>query len=320
MDGKGFAYLLTVSILLGVIILVFLTVNHYTHTDEQEIVQLRIQSMNNFIIDFNKDIHRASYIAGFRAMLALEDYVSSNSIFLNDTEVYFKEAFYNGTIDGTHVPIMNDSTLFLYIDKVNEIADDIGLHSNISVINITLNQSSAWAIDVYVYATVTVLDSRDLASWAFNKTYKTEIPIFDLRDPLYSHFTSNRIPNPIRKLDDVDLVNFSDNDTTNLITHINNSYYRASTSAPSFLQRFSNNISPSPFGIESIVNIETFSDQELTVYSDRIKVDYMYFNDESVGTLICNISTVPESWKVILPYDRLNLYNLSGINYSTSCP
>lgn len=318
-NNKAFTYVLTVSFLIIVLLVIFLTFNKYSYQDRQELHQVRIRSMNDFITDFDQDIHRATYIASFRTLLALEDHVSSQATFFDNTEDQFAETFFFGTINGTNVSIMNDSSMEVYLEKVNQIAADVGLVSSLDVLNVTLNHSDPWTIAVFVTLTIQINDTAGTASWQFNETYKTEVSIFDLRDPLYSYHSANKIPNTIRVLNESDLVDPETNDTTNLIRHINDSYYRASSHAPTFLQRFENNLSAQPYGIESIVNLKALSDQDIEVFVDRIKVDYMYFNDIENDS-ICDIDTMPANWHIILPDNRIDLYNLSTISYSTSCP
>lgn len=318
-NRKGFAYIITVSFLVVIILTVFLTLQQYTYQDKQDAYEMRIRSLDDFITDFDSDIHRAVYITSFRTLLAMEDMVATSGTFVNNTEDLFSEIFVNGTLNGTSLDIMNDSSMSDYLTKVNILAGKIGIRSNITLINVTLSQSSPWNVDVFLTLNLEINDTRGLASWSFNHTYETAVPIYDLRDPIYSSFTANRVPNTIRYLDVPFFVNDSDNDTANFIMHANDSYYVASTSAPSFLQRFENNVSASPYGIESLVNVETISDQELEVYSNRVKVDYIYFNDISVSNVSCNFTNVPSSLYVVLPQNRLTLYDLDGLNYSTSC-
>ncbi len=327
LNRKGFTYLITVSILAVIIIFVFLSSSRYTFQDKQEVYANRVILMDDFITDFNEDIHRATYISSFRSLLALEGYIATPpSIFFNDTEEAFKEAFFNGTIDGTFAPLLNDSSFSDYLLKINDIASQIGLASNIAVLNIELNQSTPWTIDVVVYTEVNVTDLKGVASWYFTQAYVTEVPIYDLRDPLYIVFTG--FSNAVAKFDEPFLVNTSNNDTTNLLRFLNGSdysahpgsYYIPNPNAPSFLQRFENNLSAHPQGIESIVNVGVLSAQGIDVYNDRIKTDYIYFNDLAGGKL-CEVDGVPESYYFVIPKNSAAFYEVDGLTYNNAtCP
>lgn len=321
-NTKGFAYLLTASFIVVVLLVVFLTLNKYKYQDRQNMYEQRIRLVDDFINNFDEDIHRATYITSFRTLLALEDHIAQNGVFLNNTELLFAQLASNGTLNGTNPSLLINSTLNDYLDKVNSLASSVGIHSNFTLVNITLYQSSPWEVSVVILLDIEVNDTKGLASWSFRKSYLTKVPIYDLRDPLYSHFTSNRVPNTIRRLSVPFLINDSDNDSSNLITHLNESYYLASSFAPSFLQRFENNLSPSPYGIESVVNINILSDQDLEVFPNRAKLDYIYFNNISQSNLTCNFNIIPSDLYTVLPMSHLALYDLDTLNsadYSTSC-
>jgi len=321
-NKKAFAYLISASILSLVIIFVFLMASKYSFQDKQEVQQNRIKLMDDFISDFNQDIHRATFIASFRTLLALEDYIAVEGEFFNNTEDIFKETFFNGTIAHEPAPLLNESSFSDYLLKVNALAQQIGLESSINVTKITLFHADPWHISVIVHAQVYVADSRNIAAWHFEKNYTTLIPIYDLRDPLYSTFTDNLVPNTVRRFDAPFLVNVSTNDTTYLQAHIDNSYYLASPLAPSFLQRFENNITPHPYGIESIVNVADISLQTDGdfVYENRIKVDFIYFNDLSYPK-ICSVDGITPSSYFVISENRKDLYEVGGLSYqNTTCP
>ncbi len=321
-NKKGFTYLVTATILATIIIFVFLSTNRYTFQDKQDIYESRVKLMNDFVTDFNQDVHRATYISSFRALLSLEDYIASTSAgFFNNTATAFEEAFFNGTINQTNVTLMNASSFSDYLARVNFLASQIGLRANITVLNITLSQEDPWKITVAVHTKVNISDTKHVASWHFEKTYTTQVPIFDLRDPLYSKFTENTVPNTVREAPFLFLVNTSDNDTTNLQLLANKSYYIASTNAPSFLQHFENNNTPSPYGIQSIVNIGDIAAQDKDVYENRIKVDFIYFNDLG-GVKLCNVTGLPASLYFVIPQNEATTYEVDGLSYSnaSACP
>ena len=320
LNKKAFTYVVTASVLGVLLIVVFLTTISTSYQEKQDVLSTRIRAMNDFILDFKQDVHRANFIAAFRALLALEDHIASTGDFVEDIDQSFKETFVNGTINGNNVTLMNGSSLSEYILRVNALANQVGINTNITVTNVILNQSNPWSVDVNVFADVNISDTRNIASWSFSEMYTTNVPIDNLRDPLYSTFTANKLPNTIRFLDVEFLVNTTDNDTTNLVEHANASYYIASEFAPTFIMRFENQTNASPNGIESLVNIDRLSDQELEVYSERSKVDFIYFNNLAVNGTICNVENVSADLYFIIPDDRDELYEVDGLNYSTSCP
>ena len=84
--------------------------------------------------------------------------------------------------------------------------------------------------------------------------------------------------------------------------------------------RFENNTNADPNGIESIVNLKTLSDQDIEVYTTRIKVDYIYFNNLG-GSKICNVQNVPSDYNFVITSNRINLYQIDGlVHQSVGCP
>jgi hypothetical protein len=314
---KGFTYLIT-SIFLGAIIFAVIVANDsHFFRDKQNIDSQRLIYVNDFVKGFNQDYERAISIASFRTMVALEDYVASTGTFLNDTESSFRETVYNGSIGGIPSSIMNNSAIKDYIAKVEEISSRLGMEINVTVNEIQLSQSSPWQLDVRATTEIKIVDSSDMAIWHYNKTFLSKVPIDNLRDPIYSVYTYNRLSNTIRKSNFTYLISPL-NETDNLKLHIENGYYISSNKSPNFIMRFENNITPDLNGIESIVNINTISDQDIVVYPSRIKVDYIYFNDITAPK-ICNIQDIPQTYEFVLTSDRVDLYQVGNLTYSLSC-
>jgi len=316
-NKKGFTYIVVASLVVVVALLIFTTNERYTLQDKQAIHAAKVRSLNDFVASFNQDIVRASYISSFRALVALEDYVATNGVYLTDMNESFREVFYYGTIDGDPHPLMNDSSLSDYINRTNILAHSVGLSVEANVSRIALTHINPWTIQVEIEVDANITDRDNLAYWSFNKTYYADVPIYNLRDPLYSVNTNNKVPNTIRQLNVTELVT-DDNDTTNLLELINGSYYLASEDAPSFLNRFEGKTDPDPNGIESIVFISALSDQNIDVYEDRVKVDYLYFTDTGYSER-CDFDGVPANYYFVIPADKLDLYEVSGLNYSTTC-
>ncbi|MGM5481391.1 MAG: hypothetical protein ACQESE_03190, partial [Nanobdellota archaeon] len=196
-NKKGFAYLISVIILLSILLLVFFTNNDYSYQDEQQLYKSRVITINDFIHDFNQDMVRATYIASFRSMLALEDQITSTGVFFDDLESHFKIAIYSGRVNGSLDSVLEGSTIQDYLSNVNHIANKVGISVDAIVNSIDLDQTDPWHVDVYVDTQVEVRDDKGVAKWRFNKTYFTTVPIYDLRDPLYGVYTDNKIPNTI---------------------------------------------------------------------------------------------------------------------------
>lgn len=345
LDKKGIFYLILTSIFIALMIVIFLAYKEYTFTDRQKVFETRIITISDFIRSIDTDSKRVIYISGFRSLIAIEDYVArSGNYTFNNTEELFRVAFYNGTVNGTVVDVLKDATYLDYLNKLRVIAGMVGLDINISVPNITgiiLYQESPWQVIVNVTVQINLTDQKGLARWDFDKTYSANVSILSIRDPVYSVETHGLVPNPIRMTNITDVTQGfvgSGNDTTNLIKHVNDSYYVNNSLAPSFLMRLKGNFSNSSCcGIESFVNLQRLSDQGLVINSSRSVIDYIYFSNdvniteygnrtvtEYYNKTFCNVKNMP-IWFVIdaRHVDPLREPNqpdyIEYLNY-TNCP
>lgn len=312
---KAIFYMFTVIVFLGIMILIMYTYQSYSIRDRQESIEIRIRSMNDFINDFNNDVHRSTRISATRALIALEDHVSLNGEYFSDLDEFrdtFKEVFYYGSINGTNHSLMEDSSFKDYESKVSSNAKNTGMDFFINVSDIKLEQDDPWNVLVIIDAHIKLNDSSKLAYWDFNRSFITKVPIDGLRDPLYSVNTLGRLQNTIIKANTTDFVDGTN--TSNLLLHVKNGYYIESSSAPSFLMRFYDDLSSSPYGIESLIDIEKISNQGLTVDESSPVVDYKYFSG-TYNADACEIQNMPEWFKLEVS-DLIN-YDLVGLNYTT---
>ncbi len=316
---KGFAYIVSASLILLVVLFTFLAVQRPMHTERQEAYESRIRTMNDFVESVNKDLERVSFISAFRTLMALEDDIGNRGEFIEDIDESFRETFMYGTIQGAEVPLMNDTSVEEYEERINLIAGTMGIKIDLNVTRIELYHTDPWNVEVNITTIVNISDMHGEVYWEYEEKTNARLPIRNLRDPLYAVHTLNRLPNTVRELNATYLVS-PENDTSNLQEHINQSYYLASPYAPSFLMRFEGNNSASPYGIESIVNIHELSAQDLTVYPDRAKIDYVYFNNIDESPYICNVESISLESYFVIPSNRQTLYEVSGLDHSTNCP
>jgi hypothetical protein len=114
------------------------------------------------------------------------------------------------------------------------------------------------------------------------------VPITDIKDPLYSVGTLGRSPNPVRGSNVSRPYITAGGNPTRFLTLVNTSVYVADPDAPSFLMRFTGNLSPSPYGIQSLINLETFRAQGFVPDPCRSIVDYRYFNGSTAPNRYIN--------------------------------
>jgi hypothetical protein len=325
MRKKGVLFTIVVIIFVAVIIILAQSRFRTTITDKQQRYESRIITMNDFLLSFHQDAERAIYISAFRTFIALEDYVSKKAVFLNNTDYYFQQIFYNGTIedDNTTFEIMNASTFYDYQRKVNEIAGDVNLGFDSEVDQISLSMRDPWTATVQVTIRVNLTDRAGVASFFQNTTISADIPIIDLRDPLYSARTQGKLPTQVKKTNITLFVNDTGNinDTSLLQYHLNHSLYINSSRAPNFLMRFENNLSPDVNGIESLVNLQVLADQGYIISdNNRSVVDYIYFGESDTDNY-CNIQNMifpPENW-FIIDKAHSEIYQVNTTLTHTNC-
>ncbi len=324
-NKKGFLYLFLGITFLTLFAFLFLTYNEHAFQDKQTVVTTRIRSMDDFIVDLHSDLDRAAFISGYHAMLAVESYAVDNGFFANQSamELAFAEAFMNGTIDGASFPVMENSSFSEYLSRVEYQASLIGLTLHLTLTNVSIKQATPWALHVLFTSAVRLDDLSGIASWSFTANFETNVPIMGLIDPLYSVNTNGDVPATINNftLPPEGFVDASNN-TEQLKLVSQGYFFRESNSSPIFLQRFTNDLSPSDLGIESLVDLPTINTLHGSVLKDRSIVDYIYFSSSPNTTTdrcqIQNMNLPPDDW-FRLDAAHMDDYELDAMT-SVPCP
>jgi len=271
-------------------------------------LELRIDTMEDFLQNLEKDISRSLYISSFRSLLAFEQHIVNTGEFLSSTEV-FSELIRNGTLYNNSIIVMQDSTFDAWLLKISTEASKVNIIADFKIHNISIYQDNPWEVKSKVELEIHIQDIGKIAEWRINKSITSAISIQGFEDPLYIVNGFGRLTNNINKTPYLNFV--SGNDPSNLISHANKSYYAANTNAPSFLQRLVNDSSPSPYGIESMVNLEMVSGRSLPLYTSSSIIDYLYWQGIESGDY--RLNNTP-SWMRI-DASHLSNYNASGIAY-----
>jgi hypothetical protein len=273
----------------------------FRYTEKSLVVSNRVHTINNFIRDFESDLDREMYIGGFRTFLSIHRYMRQSEDFLDDVDQTFFEMFVNGTYNGTIIELLREegvsSDLMSWKDRVNEEAAKMNIRVDIAPRSLELVQVTPWIIRANLHMDVNVSDIRGLAMWTFNKTYSHDFEIEGFEDPLYTIYTEGKITYLVNRTRFTSFVHPVTNSTYNLSYHINETMYRESGTAPSYLMRFEGNLSNSTVGIESIVDFLQFNKQNIPV-RNKTQVDYLYFNTASHPPEYCNIQNMPYWFRI----------------------
>ena len=276
-EKKAMFFTIIAILLVTSSILSFTLITHYTNYNKMKVVEIRAYTMNNFIHNIERDMERAIYISGFRALVSIDNYIITNGTFVSDVDAVFFEAMTNGTINGIEQPVMVNQTIIDWQNKIIKKAEDAGLIVNITIFNIDIEHNSPWEIKVSAMMNFSLTDSFNTAYWKRdNVVISNYIDITGFEDPVFSLNTGGLITRTIEKS------NVTQWNVTTLKQHLSLGTYVNNTNAPSFLMRLENNLAPSPYGIESLVNTN-----ELIIYGIQVKnetsVDYLYWGSGGIN-------------------------------------
>lgn len=292
-NKKGmFFTMMTIAILS--LFLVTYSINSYVR--DRDGLKNRIETMNSFVSSIEQDLPRKLYLSGFRTIFLVEKEMVESGNYISSFDTLFKEAFFNGTINGvdhaSNGGIMYGVTYDGIFDSLNDQAESMNMNLNFSNPVITIGQEDPWNIKITLRGDLFIQDKGNLASWTRSVVMNSYIPITNFEDPLYIIETNGLITNKINQT--VYSVPFS---IQNLDNHLNNKYYINSTNGPSFIDRLEGKDTESVegTGIESFVYLPDLSAQGIQV-KDKSVVDYIYFsvNNPSAST----VSGLPSWFKL----------------------
>src|SRR3989338_4466908 len=261
--------------------------------EDLDVIATRITTMNSFIKDVEQDLEKGLLIASSRAFLSMDQHISNNGTYITSLEDSFRDLILNGKLYSSEPSLMKDSTFTDWTNKIETQANKIDIIVNFTIIDVEINQTDPWHVSVDSLINFTVVDKKNTSKWTRNKNIIAMVSIENFEDPLYVVKTNGKATNSIAMATTTDFV--SGSDISNLLTHINNSYYIESETAPNFLMRLEGDLSNSSTGIESMVNSQELLEQGVSI-KDRSAVDYIYFGTQS--TFNYRINGTPSWFKL----------------------
>lgn len=240
-------------------------------------------SVNSYFNNLQSDLPRVAYIAGFRSLIGLEEHISTTGSYLSDFDDSFLSIFTNGSVNGTYYSIMNDSTFEDFAARFEQLASEQGMVANLTPVSVHAYQDEPWSVIVNVTVDISLSDADQSVAFRSNETISARIPVTDIKDPVYTIGTLGRAPHTVKQAPFSGPYIGANNDTTKLSELVNETYYISNPSAPSFIMRFSGNLSPSPYGIQSLVNIVELGAQDVNITPCVSVVDYKYFRGTSTA-------------------------------------
>lgn len=283
--GKKGVFYTLLSIVFILIFLFFIKVKTEPRLDDRsDLIKVRVDTMNEFLYSVEGDLQRYLYIAGFRSILAFnQQIINSNSSF-SDIQAAFQESVFNGTVNNNPEVLLSDSTFYDWASSIQEKARELNIDLKFNNPELYVYHADPWHINLDLNVSISASDLSGLASWDYRNKVSSTISITGFEDPLYLIHTHGRYINIINKT-------FYENnytsevspgvwDLTNLKDHLSKGYYSENSDAPDFLMRFEGKLTSSPYGIESLVNLDSLNSKGLPVYPYSV-VDHMYWSSSS---------------------------------------
>lgn len=293
--GKKGAFFTLVSIILVSSLFFFYTSsNKYSLKEKSRVIEQRVLTMDSFIEDIEHDIERGLYISSMRALIGMSEFMIENGSFVTNFVPAFNEIMLNGTVDGNIINIIKNASFGDWIEKIIGLGNKLNIDIEFSDLYIIPYHDDQWNIKVNILGKINLTDIRGIASWQRTLNITAKIDIIEFEDPLYTVTSSGKLANKIIKSNITDFVSGG---ASALIEHANNSKYIASDLAPSFLMRFAGNLSNSPFGIESIVNVPQLQIVAPEIYqASSSSVDYIYLGNSSIENCKVNETKNDLDW------------------------
>ncbi len=298
-NKKGI-FFISVAIVIVTLLLTSYTI--YTKVQERKTIQKRIETMNSFIKSIEQDLERKLFIAGFRSLFTFENKIIETGSYISNVNSSFQEMFFNETLNGQSQTIMRGATFNDVVKDMQSLGNKISINITLTNPKANIDQIDPWNVRITLSGNFTVKDNSNLSSWNTMLVATGTVPLYYFDDPVYIINTGSLV---VPKINQTIYTSFS---TSSLSDHVTKQYYKASTQAPSFIDRFEGNISSSSaYGIESLVDIQNLQSKGLQIQQKSI-VDYIYFS--SSNPAFCHVSGMP-AW--------FNLNNSNLAAYNATC-
>lgn len=278
---KGVFYTMTALLLMGVFLFSFLSITNYKYSTRGMVIETRVNTINDFIKDVERDIQRAVYITSYRSLLSMTQVITINQTYVDDVDLRFEELFFNGTYDGGSPSLMTDNNFDLWESRIKQRAMELDIEIQFLNKEISVGQEDPWHIRSELNFTLLTGDIKGTANFTRDYSVEALISIGFFEDPIYRIETNGLVIKPVLIQDNLDFVQGSD--TTNLEEHNDETRYVAFGDAPSYLKRLEGDLSADENGIESLVNVDEFIVNGVTDGKGPKKtiVDYIYFSADN---------------------------------------
>lgn len=310
---KGKKGIFFTMIAIAVLVLLFLVLplkQRFQYRDSALTVETQVHALNEYISNFEYDTGRALFIAGYRSMLGLSQVIKElNGSYLDDFNNTFSELVVNGSFNGTPINITYNASLRNWMEHVHNKSLEAGIVVNASNYNVTIYHVTPWNVQLELDMDVIIASDTNLARWEYHDSVTVVLDIQGFEDPLYTIGSNGVFVNAILNTPFSSFADTAADDVGNLTNHTRHSWYIASEHAPSYLQRFVGDFNSSPYGIESLVHVESLQALGGLEYNKSI-VDFYYW-DPAKNPTKYRINNTAEWFRLDNESARLEQYNVS---------
>jgi len=309
--GKKAVFFSVIALLLSSFAIAsFVAYNTYKYSEQMDIIEVRVSSMDDFLTSIETDLSRALYISSFRSLISLNDHITninkSKGVLLENVSASFAQIIRNGTIGNSALEevLMEDQTINDWITKIEKIGLEIDINTTINLTFTSLAHTSPWSVGVTGNFTVILVDIRGLARWEKEIESTIEIEIIEFRDPLYANRTGGEfrqiLPTEIDSWNVSYLRDFLDEGT-----------YIAKSSSPTFLMRMEGRFIGDPNGILTLID-----EDHIIAPENRSMVDFVYWGMKPNNTQKIHDITDNGYPAFRLDKEHIMYFNVSEKNYS----
>ena len=288
---KGYYFSLTVLVLLGLLTAYFAMKSAPGAAQTAQLHEQRLAEDQAFIDTLAQDAQSALYVSGYRSLLAIDEAILKQDGYVHNLDAVIQSATVNGEINGEQQALLAGNTLNDWASAMSTAAGRIGLTLQIEQAQVTINQEDPWHLHLMLNYTLAMQDNAINAQWHTPLSAATTIPITLLNDPLYTVGTNQRYTQSITN---------TTLPITDFTTYLADHHYIATNKAPSYLDRLQGRLQPSPYGIESLVNLPDI--YAVNIINEGSIVDWHYFGTPT--TADCHLPGAP-TWAVINQADAV---------------
>jgi len=253
-----------------IVITVYTTLNYKDYYLETRINTIKIGTLNELYSDYKRYAEISVSTSLRKTLNAAALQINETKKFYSDNTTFFAVVNYclNNDTSSCNLFDKGAEPVVGYMEEIKRLLENESVLVDYRINQITFRgQEDPWHLRVDLNISLNL--TTPLASWNNNLVENLSVPIDGLIDPLILNLTGKE--QVIKR----SLYSFTGGtgNYTKFLDFKKNKWYRDSTRAPSFIDRFYLSLNPSDIGIETFIN-----ESDVVVNRSRSYIDYLYVN------------------------------------------